>query len=82
MISSAVLTCLKYGRNFNPEKTNNPFAYFTQIIHSAFKAYLNAQKKHANIKKECYNKMNLVDKSDPYKSIDYSALKKWDEIEQ
>lgn len=82
MISTAVLTCLKYGKNYNPDKTSNPFAYFTQIIHSAFKAYLNAQKKHSNIKKECYNKMELVDETDPYKSIDYSELKRWDEVEK
>ena len=28
--------CVQYVHNFNPEKSQNPFAYFTQIIHYAF----------------------------------------------
>ena len=27
MIADAVLTCVKYCKNFNPEKSNNPFGY-------------------------------------------------------
>ena len=33
MISDGIENCLQYMRNFNPEKSNNPFAYFTQIIY-------------------------------------------------
>ena len=36
MISDGIENCLQYMRNFNPEKSNNPFAYFTQIIYYAF----------------------------------------------
>lgn len=36
MISDAVENCLKYADNFDPEKTKNPFAYFTQITFYAF----------------------------------------------
>ena len=84
MVSSAVLTCLKYLKNFDPEKEKypNPFAYLTRIIINAFKAYLKQHYSHINIKQECYNKMHLVDESDPCKSIDYTELKKWDEVEQ
>ena len=32
MISDGIENCLQYLHNFNPEKSNNPFAYFTQII--------------------------------------------------
>ena len=32
MISDGIENCLQYVKNFNPEKSNNPFAYFTQII--------------------------------------------------
>lgn len=28
----ALLDCLQYWRGFNPEKSDNPFAYFTSII--------------------------------------------------
>ena len=33
MISDGIENCLQYMSNFNPEKSNNPFAYFTQIIY-------------------------------------------------
>ena len=36
MISDGIENCLQYLDNFNPEKSNNPFAYFTQIIYYAF----------------------------------------------
>ena len=36
MISDGIENCLQYIDNFNPEKSNNPFAYFTQIIYYAF----------------------------------------------
>jgi len=32
MISDAIENCFMYLHNFNEEKTQNPFAYFTQII--------------------------------------------------
>ena len=32
MISDGIENCLQYVKNFNPEKSKNPFAYFTQII--------------------------------------------------
>ena len=34
MISDGIENCVQYIHNFNPEKSKNPFAYFTQIIHS------------------------------------------------
>ena len=36
MISDGIENCLQYVNNFNPEKSKNPFAYFTQIIYWAF----------------------------------------------
>ena len=33
MISDGIENCVQYIHNFNPEKSTNPFAYFTQIIH-------------------------------------------------
>lgn len=83
MVGLAVLTALKSLKNFdaNKQKYPNPFAYLTQVIINAFKAHLKQQYKHINIKQECYNKMELIDESDSYKSIDYEYLKRWDEVE-
>ena len=50
MISDGIENCLQYLNNFNPEKSNNPFAYFTQIIYYAFIRRIQKEKKQANIK--------------------------------
>jgi len=36
MIDDGVENCIMYFDNFDPEKTDNPFAYFTQFIYYAF----------------------------------------------
>ena len=36
MVCDGIENCVQYINNFNPEKSKNPFAYFTQIIHYAF----------------------------------------------
>ena len=46
MISDGIENCLQYIDNFNPEKSNNPFAYFTQIIYYAFLRRIQKEKKH------------------------------------
>ena len=50
MISDGIENCLQYLNNFNPAKSNNPFAYFTQIIYYAFIRRIQKEKKQANIK--------------------------------
>ncbi len=50
MISDGIENCLQYLNNFNPQKSNNPFAYFTQIIYYAFIRRIQKEKKQANIK--------------------------------
>ena len=36
MVCDGIENCVQYINNFNPEKSSNPFAYFTQIIQFAF----------------------------------------------
>ena len=50
MISDGIENCLQYMRNFNPEKSNNPFAYFTQIIYYAFIRRIQKEKKQQDVK--------------------------------
>ena len=50
MISDGIENFLQYLNNFNPKKSNNPFAYFTQIIYYAFIRRIQKEKKQANIK--------------------------------
>ena len=46
MISDGVENCLQYIDNFDPEKSKNPFAYFTQIIYFAFLRRIQKEKKN------------------------------------
>ena len=36
MIGDGIENCLMYAHNFDPEKSKNPFSYFTQIILSFY----------------------------------------------
>src|SRR6056300_1076274 len=50
MISDGIENCLQYLDNFNPAKSSNPFAYFTQIIYYAFVRRIQKEKKQTTIK--------------------------------
>ena len=50
MEAFANLTIVKVWKAFNPEKSSNPFAYFTQVIRHAFYQYLNHEKKQRETK--------------------------------
>jgi hypothetical protein len=50
MISDGVENCVQYIDNFDPEKSKNPFAYFTQIIYYAFLRRIQKEKKQLDIK--------------------------------
>jgi len=50
MICDGIENCIQYIHNFNPEKSQNPFAYFTQIIHYAFLRRIQKEKKQLEIK--------------------------------
>lgn len=50
MISNAVVHATLRGHNFDPEKSDNPFAYFTQICDNAIKEQLKREKKQLYIR--------------------------------
>lgn len=50
MESYALMTVCKVWNSFNPEKSDNPFAYFTQTIKRAFWQYLHQEKRHRDIR--------------------------------
>ena len=68
MISDGVENCIQYIHNFNPEKSTNPFAYFTQIIHYAFLRRIQKEKKQLDIKNKIiertgFDEVMMVDDS-------------------
>ena len=56
MVSDCIENCLQYIHNFDPEKSKNPFAYFTQIIYYAFLRRIQKEKKQAHIKNKMIEK--------------------------
>ena len=61
MISDGIENCLQYIDNFNPEKSKNPFAYFTQIIYFAFVRRITKEKKQQKIKDRILRRSNIQD---------------------
>ena len=58
MISDGIENCLQYVKNFNPEKSTNPFAYFTQIIYYASLRRIATEKKQTHVKNKIISSTN------------------------
>ena len=80
MISDGIENCLQYVANFDPEKSNNPFAYFTQIIYYAFIRRIQKEKKqthvkHKMIEKQSYEYFTTMEGDDtPYSVGGFDAI--------
>lgn len=70
MISDGIENCVQYIHNFNPEKSQNPFAYFTQIIHYAFLRRIQKEKKQLEIKNKIIERTGF----DEVMTVDDSLL--------
>ena len=68
MIGDGIENCLMYCSNFDPEKSKNPFSYFTQIIYFAFLRRIQKEKK------QVYIKYKLIDSADIYGNINKELL--------
>lgn len=65
MIADAIENCIGAVDGFNPEKSNNPFAYFTQIAWNAFIRRITKEKKQQYIKhKNMVNDMLIAELDD------------------
>ena len=56
MISDGVENCVQYIDNFDPEKSKNPFAYFTQIVYYAFLRRIAKEKRQMDIRDKLIEK--------------------------
>jgi hypothetical protein len=59
MILDGIENCINYFDNFDPDKSSNPFAYFTQIIYYAFLRRISKEKKHSYIKNKLIQDMHF-----------------------
>lgn len=60
MISDGIENSILYMHNYNPEKSTNPFAYFTRIIWNAFIQRIKKEKKETYIKYKSYENAVLM----------------------
>lgn len=75
MISDGIENCLQYIQNFAPEKSENPFAYFTQIIYFAFLRRIQKEKKYLYTKyvaTQVTELNNLVNDQQAHDTNDYN----------
>jgi len=63
MVGDGIENCLMYAHNFDPEKSKNPFSYFTQMIYYAFLRRIQKEKK------QMYVKYKLAEQSDLYRNF-------------
>ena len=80
MISDGIENCVQYIHNFNPEKSQNPFAYFTQIIHYAYLRRIQREKRQLEIKNKIlersgYDEVFFDDGVDGTSHSDYNSIK-------
>lgn len=61
MILDAIENCITYIDNFDPEKSSNPFAYFTQISYYAFLRRISKEKKHLETKYRYIQNLDISD---------------------
>ena len=59
MICDGIENCVQYIKNFDPEKSSNPFAYFTQIIHYAFLRRIQKEKRQMDIRAKIIERSGL-----------------------
>ena len=77
-ICDGIENCVQYIQNFNPDKSKNPFAYFTQIIYYAFLRRIQKEKRQLEIKNKILDKSGYevaFHTDDKTGSSDYNTIK-------
>jgi hypothetical protein len=61
MVGDAIENCVMYVDNFDPTKSSNPFAYFTQIVYYAFLRRIQKEKKQLYVKYKSTETAGVLD---------------------
>lgn len=80
MVCDGIENCVQYITNFNPEKSQNPFAYFTQIIHYAFLRRIQKEKKQLEIKNKIIERSGFNEVFDDNNTLDSSNYSDYNSI--
>lgn len=60
MVADAIENCVAAAHSFNPDKSINPFAYFTQIAWNAMLRRIAKEKKQSYVKHKNYEHINMM----------------------
>ena len=84
MIADGIENCLMYFRNFDPAKSKNPFAYFTQIIYYAFLRRIMKEKKQLYVKYKATEQIGILDEFEMLEDSDgnYRQFELYDNISE
>jgi hypothetical protein len=66
MIADGIENCVMYFDNFDPKKSKNPFAYFTQIIYFAFIRRIHKEKKQLYVKYKSTEQIGILDEYEQF----------------
>ena len=80
MISDGIENCVQYIHNFDPAKSKNPFAYFTQIIHYAFLRRIQREKRQLEIKNKIIERSGYSEVFDDNNTVDGSNFSEYNQI--
>ena len=80
MISDGIENCVQYIHNFDPEKSKNPFAYFTQIIHYAFLRRIQREKRQLEIKNKIIERSGYSEVFDDSNTLDGNNFSEYNQI--
>jgi len=77
MVCDGIENCIQYIDNFDPSKSKNPFAYFTQIVYYAFLRRIAKEKRQMDIKDKILEKSGYdhVFSVDGEANSDYNQIK-------
>lgn len=70
MIGDGIENCVRYFHNFNPEKSKNPFSYFTQCLYYAFMGTIENETTERYIRQKALQ--NMLASGDLSEELDFS----------
>ena len=74
MVSDGIENCVQYIDNFDPNKSKNPFAYFTQIVYFAFLRRIAKEKRQQSIREKIIEKSGFDQIFHTDDDVDVAAL--------
>lgn len=84
MVADGIENCIMYFENFDPSKSNNAFAYFTQIIYYAFLRRIQKEKKQMYVKYKSTEQFGILEETEllGYDEINSKPFELYDNISE